>query len=236
MVQWGAYGKARNGMRYDQILGAYYGGLRPRNADVPATIRVLIATDLTSVTVAPAGDARISAGGRRPPPPWTITGGRLLRVRPGDAPPPVLDAEGFRTPARVDVDRPLRARVTLSHEAEVRLEVLDRDDLAWASPWRPQHEGEAAIRVRLPDLEPERYEIRLAASDGVDTVRTDPRRLGGGALASPSPPATTSRPRRTSASPAEDRGPAPWPLVGLGAGLVLIALLVIASRRSQRNP
>jgi SpoIID/LytB domain protein len=236
MVQWGAYGKARDGMRYDRILRTYYGGLRPRRANVPATIRVLIATDLTSVTVAPAGEARLSARGRRPQPPWTITGGRRLRVRPGDAPPPVLGAEGFRAPTRIDGDRPLRARVDLSDDAEVRLEVLDRGDLAWASPWRPQEEGEAAIRVRLPSLEPGRYEIRLAASDGVDTVRTDLRRLAVVTMASPSPRATTSRPRRTSASPPVDRGQAPWPLVGLGVGLVLIALLVIAARRRQRNP
>jgi SpoIID/LytB domain protein len=235
MVQWGAYGKARDGKRYDQILAAYYGGLRPRRADVPATIRVLIATDLTSVTVVPAGDARLSARGRRPVPPWTITGGRRLRVRPGDAPAPLLGAEGFRAADRIEDDRPLRARVSLSDDAEVRLEVLDRGDLAWASPWRPHHEGEAAIRVRLPGLEPGRYDIRLAASDGVDTVRTDPRRLAVGGVPSPSPGAMTSRPRRTMASPAADRGGAVWPLVGLGIGLVLIALLVILARRRPRS-
>src|SRR5207249_5336661 len=30
MVQWGAYGKARRGWSYADIVAAYYGGLRPR--------------------------------------------------------------------------------------------------------------------------------------------------------------------------------------------------------------
>jgi stage II sporulation protein D len=236
MVQWGAYGKARDGEGYDEILETYYGGLRPKDADVPATIRVLVATDLTSVTVAPAGDARISARGRRPEPPWTITGGRRLRVRPGDPPPVVLDVEGFRSAGRIEGDQRLGARVSLSDDAHVRVEVLDAGELAFASPWRPHHAGDAALRIPLRGLAPGRYEVRLAASDGVDTVRTDPRRLAVGGPASPSPRATTSRPRETSASPAADSGMSPWPFVGLGIGLLLIALLVIAARRRPRRP
>ena len=43
MSQWGAYGKARRGMKAADILAAYYGGLRPttlRDDQLPPTIRV----------------------------------------------------------------------------------------------------------------------------------------------------------------------------------------------------
>jgi SpoIID/LytB domain protein len=65
MVQWGAYGKAKRGLTYDRILATYYGGLRPQHADVPSTIRVLLATNLTSVTVVPSGEARVGSGRHR---------------------------------------------------------------------------------------------------------------------------------------------------------------------------
>src|SRR2546421_12653350 len=46
MSQWGAYGKARRGMRAADILAAYYGGLRPTTlpaGQLPATIKVALA-------------------------------------------------------------------------------------------------------------------------------------------------------------------------------------------------
>ncbi|MGH2767286.1 MAG: SpoIID/LytB domain-containing protein, partial [Actinomycetota bacterium] len=42
MVQWGAFGKAKRGLPYDDILAAYYGGLRPQRGDLPGTIRILV--------------------------------------------------------------------------------------------------------------------------------------------------------------------------------------------------
>jgi len=43
MVQWGAYGKAKRGLDYGDILAAYYGGLRPETYAAPETIRVGVA-------------------------------------------------------------------------------------------------------------------------------------------------------------------------------------------------
>ena len=51
MVQWGAYGKARRGLSYRRILGFYYGGLRPVRIREPGSIRVIVASGLTSVEV-----------------------------------------------------------------------------------------------------------------------------------------------------------------------------------------
>jgi stage II sporulation protein D len=234
MVQWGAYGKARRGLDYDRILAEYYGGLRPRPADVPATIRVLIATDLTGVTVVPSGPARLSAGGRRPAAPWAITGGRRLRVRPGHRPPPVLEIEELRTPQRIDQGDPARVRMSLSDDADLRVEVVRGDTVSLASPWEPRHEGDAAVRVGLNDLSPGRYELRVIASDGVDTLRLDPRPVivAERAVATPSPTGTR---RPTAAAPAAGRDLTSWLVLGLGLAVLLVALLVLAARRRSRS-
>ncbi len=82
MSQYGAYAMALDGSSYDEILAHYYGGLMPRQARafVPETVRVGLAwgRGLTTVTasgdfeiwvngmpltVAGAGDWRLSAGG-----------------------------------------------------------------------------------------------------------------------------------------------------------------------------
>lgn len=55
MVQWGAYGKARRGLTAAAILAFYYGGLTPAPYPEPGTIRVVVATGLTRVTVLPSG-------------------------------------------------------------------------------------------------------------------------------------------------------------------------------------
>jgi SpoIID/LytB domain protein len=236
MVQWGAYGKARRGMDYDEILAAYYGGLRPRAADVPATIRVLIATDLSSVTVTPSGDARLSAGGRRPAPPWTVTGGRRLRVSSGNVPPAILQLERFRSDRRAEQGRPLRAAVSISDDANVRLEFLDGDQIALATPWRPHNEGAVRLGVSTPGLPPGSYQVRAVISDGVDTVRSDPRRLQiTGAMAS-TPADSPDRAPPVARPPAADGGPTLWPAAAVLGGILLVALLVLAARRRPRRP
>jgi stage II sporulation protein D len=233
MVQWGAYGKAERGMSYGEILAAYYGGLRPRETDVPATIRVLIATDLTSVSVVPSGEARLSAGDRDPEPPWEIIGGRRLRIGPGNPPPAVLELEGFRPARRTEGDGRMRAEVTLSDDADVRLEVLQEGEVAFASPWRPNHGGDVRLGISLPGLAPGRYEVRAAASDGVDTIRSETQSVVITGGASPSPvtrPTAPAEPRSTS----EERTWL-WPAAALAAGLLLVALLVIAARRRPQH-
>jgi stage II sporulation protein D len=54
MVQWGAYGKAKQGWSADRILAYYYGGLRPTRYPEPGLIHVVVATGLQALTVKPS--------------------------------------------------------------------------------------------------------------------------------------------------------------------------------------
>lgn len=62
MSQWGAYGKARRGMKAADILASYYGGLRPAWVPVPQTIKVAVALDQAAVVVGGGGRFRVTDG------------------------------------------------------------------------------------------------------------------------------------------------------------------------------
>src|SRR5207302_10260044 len=67
--QWGAYGKARRGLRAADILAAYYGGLRPTAlapGQVPAAIRVAVALGQGQATIGAGGRFRVLDGAGRP--------------------------------------------------------------------------------------------------------------------------------------------------------------------------
>jgi stage II sporulation protein D len=87
MVQWGAYGKARRGLSASEILAFYYGGLRPRRAPEPGTIRVEVATGLTAVRIRPSGTSARIAGRPFPGRLVVLTGGDRLEVRVVDGSP-----------------------------------------------------------------------------------------------------------------------------------------------------
>lgn len=65
MSQWGARGKAEEGWRYDDIVAAYYQGLRPQVVDeMPRTVRVGVADSVRSVIVRADGPYRVVQDGR----------------------------------------------------------------------------------------------------------------------------------------------------------------------------
>ncbi|MBW3659353.1 MAG: hypothetical protein KY457_11990, partial [Actinobacteria bacterium] len=78
MSQFGAKGKAENGMAYDDILGAYYGGLDPEVHDrAPRRVRVgLDWEDLSQVEVSADGPVRVftdvAETATAPTLPWTF--------------------------------------------------------------------------------------------------------------------------------------------------------------------
>jgi hypothetical protein len=239
MVQWGAFGKAERGLTYDEILAAYYGGLRPRPVKVPGHIRVLVADDLRSVTVVPDGDAKVRWRRRVPDEPWSVTGGGRLRLRHGSPPPPQLAATGFRAARRkARVGGPLKASVTLSRSANVRLEFVRGGEIVGSTPWQPQLSGPVSVKAVVPAVPSGRYLVRVAAGDGVDVVRTSATRVrvqGGSALASPSP--TSSPTAGLEAGPASptagERSLGPTMAVLGASTLLLVGLVVLTMRRRK---
>ncbi len=82
MSQWGAFGQAKAGRSYDQILAYYYRGttLGP-SAHAPTRVRVLVADGLDSVTVSAPGPIVVDPGsGKRLRAAGTITIGAALAV------------------------------------------------------------------------------------------------------------------------------------------------------------
>ena len=229
MVQWGAEGKARRGLAYDEILAAYYGGLRPEPGDVPRTIRILIAEELTSVTVEPSGDG---ASPETPRPPWRIAptaGG--VSVRHGTPPRPVLEPLGFEA-ARVGTPG-LRyeATVRLPESARVRLEVVDGGEVVAETAWGSFDEGIVRLSEPFPDVPEGAYELRALVTDGVDTVRTRATPIRVRPAASPTPSPSPSMP--PAAAPPADTG-LPVPLVvGAAVALSLALLLFVLTLRSR---
>jgi SpoIID/LytB domain protein len=240
MVQWGAYGKARRGLDHADILAAYYGGLRPREADVRPTIRVLAAEGLTSVTI--SGEANVAGARSVPPGPWSVTGGRFLHLRRGDPPPGVLRASSLQMPSRLRRGRPVRAALEVSADSLVRLVIETLGGEPVRTAWRPFTLG--TVRLPVPGLAPGRYRVRAEATDGVDTVRTEPTevRVAGAVRTSPSPspppspsPSITAAPRAD--APRARSASRTAPLVAAGALALLAALLTLGRwRRFHRRP
>jgi stage II sporulation protein D len=234
MVQWGAKGKADRGLSYSDILGAYYGGLRPTAIDVPSTIRVLIAEDLESITVVPSGAADVSGAKTVPSAPWLVSGGRRIRLSNGTEPEPVLLVTAEE--ARVSDGR-VRAPVEISKNAVVRLEFLQGGVEVASTQWRPKEKGPVRIRERIPAVAAGPYSLQITATDGVDrvTVPAGDIQVSGQITSPPAPPsALTTTPPDDSpeAAPAERTdGPPMGLLIGILVALVTALLALGATRR-----
>ena len=81
MVQWGAYGKARQGQSAVDILAYYYGGLRPEDHPEPGMIRVQVTSGLKSLRILPSGPGGNIEGRTLGTGPVVISGGDRLGVR-----------------------------------------------------------------------------------------------------------------------------------------------------------
>ncbi len=244
LVQWGAFGKAKRGLSYREILRYYYGGLSPRPYAVPPLIRIGTAVGLKAVRV--EGDVEIRAPrGRRPPGPWLVTGGKRLRVRHGPPPPDQIRPGYFvRTPDRIRPGRSFNVRLFLPQLSVVRL-VLDRNGQQTPlSPEVSMEAGSGRVEGRVPTGIPAgRHAIRAVVTDGVDVVTTNPRPVrvaGSGQATETEPPATAARspdvlvsPRPQPSSPSATAVLGRAALVVLGAAALIAAALVLA--RSRRN-
>jgi len=243
MVQWGAYGKARRGLSDSRILADYYGGLVATAYAEPATIRVGIATGLSSVEIASTGtvtaeQTNVATG------PWRITGARGLRVRPGPRPPTYITAGSILgCPRRTGAGRSFRVRFRLPQLSVASVVLSDPrgaspDHVISRSVTLP--EGVGTLRAKLPAATVTgSYRIRIRVTNGTDIVETAARPLrvrGVPPEPSPSPPSPSPL-RRAAAPPAAAAG---FPVALVVAGSVAVAaagagILVRAWLRARRR-
>jgi SpoIID/LytB domain protein len=234
MVQWGAYGKAKRGSSYADILAAYYGGLQPEPVELPGTIRILIAEGLRRITLEPSAGVQTNPS-VAPGPPWSITGEGRLRVRHGRPPSPTLQLAEIHLPPRAVAGEPYPVRLSASDDVEVRLEFLAGGEVRGRTGSRALEEGPSRLRLPAPPLPPDVYEVRLTATDGVDTIIGVNESVHLTAAAGTQSPASAPEPETTEAAePAggdPDLGPAVW--IGGALALALLLLLVLTARRRK---
>jgi len=132
MSQWGAYGKARRGMKAADILAAYYGGLRPTTmapAQLPQTIKVALGVGEGSSTVTSPGRFRVLDGEGKPLAlialgHWTMTpagGGKVRVTPPVGYDKPLAITSGALDPPALSAGVPGALHYTLSTPAAVTL-------------------------------------------------------------------------------------------------------------------
>jgi len=253
MVQWGAKGKADRGLTYRQILSYYYGGLSPVKVPEPGSIRVLLATGVQQVTVAPSGPVRIVGGPGAPlkapdnsavTGTVTITGGASMTIvsAPGNAITPTLALSGVTVTATAMPGRPAGFSFNLNHAANVGITYQQTGVTATGSvalvplpagdqtlPWDPLAAGVA----------PGTYEVALVADDGVSRVVSPSFQVT--VATTPPTPTSTASSAAAPRSRAGRTGVPPWVPVGVGAVLVVAlglagAGLVARRRRPPPSP
>jgi SpoIID/LytB domain protein len=239
MVQWGAYGKAKRGMTYQEILAFYYGGLQPQAYDSPDTIRVGIAVGLTSVRISAAGAASL-VGRDAVRGPWLVTGARHLKVRHG-SPPPRYISPGtiIGAPRRGKVGDTATVRISVPQLLVANLVFKQAEgDVEVTAPVTFQP-GDHQIRLTVPDVPSGTYELQAVFTNGIDIVRTAARefRVTGG-TAAPTPTPTPSHPTSAppGALPAGGSASTAALNVALLAALIAGAGLFLFLRRRRRPP
>jgi stage II sporulation protein D len=249
MVQWGAYGKAKRGVGYKDILADYYGGLKPKSYDEPATIRIGIAVGLTTVRV--EGSGLVTASGTDlTTGPWRLDGGNKVHVKTGSPiPQPIPKATLDAAPSTAHVGKRLNLAVTVP-ELSVVSAVFEgpEGDVPVADPVTLQA-GKQGLSGTVPDLPPDDYRLVVVVTDGVDVSRTNGPKIPvvGGTVPSPSPSVTTASPSPSASStsvPTVQAAPPPssgvgWVLpvavIAGGAVLALVVGLLAAVRRRRHR-
>lgn len=161
MSQWGARGKAEKGTTYDDILAAYYNGVRPhRTPNLPDRVRVGLADNAGAVTVSADGPVTLVVGDRgaradggswnvQAAPGQPSLGGTLVGFSPDLVPEPPVAPE----PAADAVVEPDER--TNEHPAEERAHERPTDaDVPVAATTGPgalfSRAASSAVRLILP--------------------------------------------------------------------------------------
>jgi hypothetical protein len=254
MVQWGAKGKADRGLDYRQILSYYYGGLTPVQVAEPGSIRVLLATGVQQVTVAPSGPVHVVGGPSEAPlkapgspgvaATVTITGGPAMTIAPAaqSAIAPGLALSGVTVTATATPGKPAGFSFNLNRAANVGISYQQAGVTATGSvapvplpsgdqtlPWDP-------IGAGLP---PGTYDAALVADDGVSRVVSPSFQITV-ATTAPTPTPTPSPAAAPRSRGVKTKVPA-WLPVGVGAVVLVVLLgagagLAVKRRRPPPGP
>lgn len=239
MSQYGALGKAEAGFTAEEILAAYYGGIRPTSPEaLPDEVRVGLVEGGESVTVTPNAPTRVTVGDieltSRALGQWRVEVRRDRTVR-------VVAPEGYGAPLVVDptvTDRPqpwpaeiVTLGTVVNKHVELEVEVRDpAGDLVATTPLGIAEPGRLAVDWSLdgPDgglLDPGDYEVALVAIDEEGT------RAGAPVAISVRAPVATSAASALGPAPPTPTGPArpsnvalvllAGAAVGVGASLLL---------------
>jgi stage II sporulation protein D len=239
MVQWGAYGKAVRGLGYREILGYYYGGLRPRRRVEPTEIRVGIAVGLETLTLEATGAVTVE-GAPAPAGPWVLTAGSgKLEIRTGTPVKPDISPGAIvLSPSRGRAGRRIRVTVSLPQTSVVHLALATAGGEVSFGPSRTYEAGSARITGRLPPVASGTYRLVAVVSNGIDIVRTPARHITVvGSSPSPSPSQPPLSPSAgAAASPSLPGSAANWKAPLVAALLVLLVLAgVLAASRARRR-
>jgi SpoIID/LytB domain protein len=250
MVQWGAYGKAKRGVGYKDILADYYGGLKPKPYDEPETIRIGIAVGQTTVRVEGSGLVTVS-GTNVTTGPWRLDGGKKVHVKTGSPiPQSIPKATLGAAPSTAHVGKPFNLAVTVPELSVVSAVFVGPEgDVPVADPVTLLS-GKQALSGTVPDLPPGDYRLVIVVTDGVDIARTNGPKIPvvGGTIPSPSPttaspspsalPSPAATPTVIAAPPGSDGVGWVLPVLVLAGGSVLavvIGLVAVARRRRQHR-
>lgn len=185
MSQYGAMGRASEGHSYTDILGAYYGGLRPTAWAGPRTIRVAVVRGVASARVSGNGAFGVSTNGQELAAStlggWAAatSGERSVAVSPPQGHSLPLALTGVRAPNELVVDPPasgasLGVAFVVPKPTQVT-GVLMREGEAIARAKTVVEAGEHELEI---PLDPDRlggrdaYTVELQAFDGTDTVES----------------------------------------------------------------
>jgi SpoIID/LytB domain protein len=236
MSQYGALGKAEQGMSYDDILASYYQGIRPvEAAAVPDRVRAGLETDRAAFTVRADGPVRLVAGGRvvteRAMGLWRLeraTGGIRVTAPAG------FGASLVVAPTEASLPEPselhtFTVETVVNKPAELALVVYDPDGAeASRAELGVVDRGYHSLEVRAAALGPGEWRVGLRAADEAAVEEGDPTSVEVRAVQ-----AAAGRPETLLAPPpVRDSGPLPLALAGtIGA----VAGLLLAGRTGRRT-
>ncbi|MPZ92821.1 MAG: SpoIID/LytB domain-containing protein [Actinobacteria bacterium] len=229
LSQWGAHGLALQGASYREILGHYYSGVSLGRVSDSGALDVGL--DWGRSTLSLTGALEVLDGSGRTVidasiGTWTVRhdGTGAMSVTPPAGTDRPLSIRLLRSPDEIGVGEATWLTVALSRPASVVPVTAAGEATEFVTP-DPVEAGAVrnAGRGRIPwlaPLEPGRYEVRVEASSGSQTKRTDPVEIVVTESVEAEPRSSESDVE--SAANDTDQPAAPW-------GLLLIALVFAAA-------